>query len=192
MNSGMGKGSAYGSPARWFAGLALIAAMWVVAFANDDKVPGLEYVNLGLHEFGHMLTYASSDLTKALAGSIAQVAIPAAIALYWFFRRGDWVVAGVCLMWAATSSLEVALYVADAPTEKLDLIAGDHDWAFILGPDGYGAMDQAKQLAGTIREWAGVAAVVGFIVCLAAPLRGRRRPQPEGMAAPSRATAASS
>jgi len=192
MNSGMGKGSAYGSPARWLAGLAATAAMWVVAFANDDKIPGVEYVNLGLHEFGHMVTYASSDLTHALAGSIAQVAIPAALALYWFFRRGDWVAAGVFLMWAATSALEVALYVADAPTEKLDLIAGDHDWAFILGPDGYKAMAEATPLANTIRDWAAIAAVTGFIVCLAAPLRGRRRPQPEGTAAPSRATAASS
>ena len=185
-------GSSYGSPARWIVGLALIAAMWVIAFANDEKIPGLEYVNLGLHEFGHMVTYASSDLTKALAGSIAQVAIPAAIALYWFFRRGDWVVAGVCLVWAATSALEVGLYVADAPTQKLDLIAGDHDWAFILGPDGYSAMDQAKPLANTIADWASVAALTGFIVCLAAPLRGRKRPQAEGMAAPSRASAASS
>ena len=187
----MGKGSSYRSPARLLAGLALIAALWVVAFENDTKVPGLEYVNLGLHEFGHMLTYASSDLTNALAGSIAQVAIPAAIALYWFFRRGDWVAAGVCLMWAATSALEVALYVADAPTQKLELITGQHDWAFILGPDGYAAMDKANSLAATIRDAASIAAIVGFVVCLAAPLRGRRRSQPEPMTAPSRATAAS-
>ena len=189
---GMGKGSTYGSPARWLAGLALIGAMWVVAFAHDARIPGLTWVNLGLHEFGHMVTYANSDLVNALAGSIAQVAIPLAIALWLFFRRGDWVAAGVCLMWAATSALEVALYVADAPVQKLELIGDQHDWAFILGPDGYAAMDKAASLAHTIREWASVAAVVGFLVCLTAPLKRDRRPQPETMTARSRATAASS
>src|SRR4051794_29769865 len=76
---GMGKGSTYGSPARWLAGLALIGAMWMVAFEHDARIPGLTYVNLGLHEFGHMVTYANSDLVNALAGSIAQVAIPLAV-----------------------------------------------------------------------------------------------------------------
>ena len=56
----------------------------------------------------------------------------------------------------------------------------------------FSAMDQAKPLANTIADWASVAALTGFIVCLAAPLRGRKRPQAEGMAAPSRASAASS
>jgi len=187
----MGKGSAYGSPARWLAGLAAIGAMWVVASAHDDRIPGLTYVNLGLHEFGHMLTYANSELTNALAGSIAQVAIPLLVAAYFFFRRGDWVAAGVCLAWAATSALEVAIYVADAPTQKLDLIGDQHDWAFILGPEGYNAMDKSQSLAHTIRDGASVGALVGLVVCLAAPLRGRRR-QPEPTAATSRATAASS
>ena len=82
----MGKGSSYGSPTRWLAGLALIAAMWLVAFEHDDRIPGLAYVNLGLHELGHMLTYANSDLVNALAGSIAQVAIPLAVALWLLFR----------------------------------------------------------------------------------------------------------
>jgi hypothetical protein len=185
----MGKGSTYGSPGRWLAGLALIGAMWLVAFQHDERIPGLKYVNLGLHEFGHMLTYANSELVNALAGSIAQVAIPLALSLWLFFRRGDWVAAGVCLMWAATSALEVSLYVADAPTQKLELIGDQHDWAFILGPDGYGAMDKAASLAHTIREAASVAAVVGFLLCLTAPLKRDRRPQPEPMAATSRATA---
>jgi hypothetical protein len=187
----MGKGSSFGSPVRWLAGLAVIGAMWVLAFGQDDYVPGLRWVNLGLHEFGHMVTYASSDVTKALAGSIAQVAIPLSIALWLFLRRGDWVAAGVCLAWAATSALEVSLYVADAPVKKLDLLGDDtHDWALILGPNGYDVMEKAHSLAGTIHDGAIVAAGLGFLLCLAAPLGGRRR-QSE-VAAASRATAPSS
>jgi hypothetical protein len=157
--------------------------MWFLAFEHDDRIPVLTYVNLGIHELGHMLTYSWSEVVTAMMGSIAQVAVPVLVAAYFFFRRGDWVAAGVCLAWAAASAVEVSLYVADAPTEKLDLIGGGrHDWAFILGPEGYDAMEKSASLARTIRDGASVAAAVGFIICLLAPLRGRRRPQPEGSA----------
>src|SRR5687768_8312103 len=124
----MGARSSMGSPTRWIAGLVVIGALWLVAFQHHNRIPGLTYVNLGLHEFGHMVTYSASDLINALMGSIAQVAIPLLIALWLFIRRGDWVAAGVCLAWAATSALEVAIYVADAPTQKLELIGDSHDW----------------------------------------------------------------
>ena len=184
----MGKGFSTRSPARWLVGLVLIGAMWVLAFGQDDKVPGLTYVNVGLHQLGHMLTYANSDLTNALAGPILQVAIPALLAVYFFLRRGDWVLAGVFLVWAATSALEVSLYVADAPKPTLELLGDDtNDWALILGPNGYDVMEKAPSLADKIHNGAAIAAGIGFLICLAAPLAGRRR-QPEGAAA-SRATA---
>jgi hypothetical protein len=188
----MGARSSMGSPTRWIAGLVVIGALWLVAFQHHDRIPGLTYVNLGLHEFGHMVTYSASDLINALMGSIAQVAIPLLIALWLFFRRGDWVAAGVCLAWAATSALEVAIYVADAPTQELELIGDSHDWAFILGPDGYDAMDKSASLANTIRDGASVAAAIGFVLCLAAPLKARNRRQPEETAFTRREMPASS
>jgi len=188
----MGKGFLSQSPARWLAGLAAIGAMWFVAFEQNERVPVLTYVNLGIHEAGHMFTYSASELFTSMAGSVAQVAVPVLIALYFFFRRGDWVGAGVCLVWAATSAAEVALYVADAPTQKLELIGGKHDWAFILGPEGYDAMHKSAEIADTIRDRASVAAVVGFALCIAAFVRGsRRRAQPETMVSTTRATATS-
>jgi hypothetical protein len=188
----MGKGISRISPTRWLAGLAAIVAMWWVAFEQSERIPGLTYVNLGMHEAGHMFTYSASELVTALAGSIAQVVVPLLIALYFFFRRGEWVPAGVCLVWAATSAAEVSLYVADARAQKLDLIGDKHDWAFILGPEGYNAMHKSAELADTIRDVASVAAVVGFALCVAALVRtSRRRPQPEPMVSTSRATASS-
>jgi hypothetical protein len=187
----MGSGFSSRSPSRWLAALAAIGAMWWVAFEQHDRIPILTYLNLGIHEAGHMITYSSSGVVNAMAGSIAQVAVPLLFAGYFFFSRKDWVGAGVCLAWAATSAMEVALYVADAPTQELDLIGNQHDWAFILGPDGYNAMAKSASIAGTIRDAASVATVTAALLCLAAPLRGRRRSQPDGMAATSRATATS-
>ena len=91
----MDKGFLTQSPARWLVGLAAIGAMWWIAFEQSEQIPVLTYVNLGIHQAGHMFTYSASELTTAMAGSIAQVAIPLLIALY-FFLRGDWVGAGVC------------------------------------------------------------------------------------------------
>ncbi len=181
-----------GVSTRWIAGLAAIAALYWIGFEQDDRIPVLTYVNLGIHEAGHMFTYSASELTTALAGSIAQVAVPVLMGSYFFLFRGDWIAAGLCLAWGATSALEVAIYVADAPTQELDLIGGKHDWAFILGPEGYDAMEKSAPIAGTIRDGASVAAVVGFALCIAAPLRGVRRAQPEPMSPTSRAKPASS
>ena len=161
------------SPARSLAGAAAIVAMWWIGFENGDRVPLLTYVNLGLHEFGHLLTYAFSDLVTALAGSIAQVAVPTALGAYFFLFRDDWMAAGVCLAWGATSALEVAIYVADAPVQQLVLIGGSHDWAWILGPNGYDAIEKAGPLAETIRRCAGVAVITAATLCLASAFRTR-------------------
>jgi hypothetical protein len=146
-----------------------------------------------MHQGGHMVTYSASDVQNAMAGSIAQVAIPLLLALYFFFGRGDWIAAGVCLAWAGASAAEVSLFVADAPARKLDLLGDDkNDWTIILGPDGYGALGKSQELADKIRDVASVGLVVGALLCLAAPLRTqRRRPHPEPMTATRRATASS-
>jgi hypothetical protein len=163
--------------------------MWLVCFEMDHRLPIVTYVNLGLHEFGHLVTYAFSDMASALAGSIAQVAVPVAIGIYFFVFRSDWLGAALCLAWAATSALEVAVYVSDAPTEELELIGGSHDWAFILGPDGYDALDRAAPLADTIRSAAWIGLITGAALCVASAFRVR--PQADAASA-SRATALSS
>ena len=139
-----------------------------------------------------MITYSASELTTSLAGSIAQLLVPLLFVAYFVIRRGDWVAAGVCLAWAATSAMEVARYVADAPAQKLDLLGeNQHDWAYILGPNGYNAMDKAASLSDTIQNAALAAAVAAALMCLVAPARGRRPRQSEPVSPTSEATAAS-
>ena len=73
----MGSGFSSRSPVRWLAALAAIGAMWWVAFEHHERIPILTYLNLGIHQGGHMLTYSASELTNSLAGSIAQVLVGA-------------------------------------------------------------------------------------------------------------------
>jgi hypothetical protein len=186
----MGAGASPGSPARWLAGVAAVVVMWWIGFESDGRIPIVTYVNLGIHEFGHFVTYVFSDLVTALMGSIAQVAVPGALAGYFLFVRGDWVAAGICLAWGATSALEVAVYVEDAPKRELELIGGTHDWAFILGPDGYDAIERARPLAETIRQGAAAALFSGLALCVASAFR--HRPHGDPTASASAATPVSS
>lgn len=175
----MDSGSSTKSRPRHLVGLAVIAVMWWIAFHGHDRIPVLTNVNLGFHEFGHFVTYAFGDLFTAMMGSIAQVAVPAALAGYFFVFRSDWLAAALCLAWGATSALEVAVYVADAPYEELKLIGGQHDWAFILGPDGYNALGRAGSIADTIRDGALLALAAAFALCLAGLGRRSARERPE-------------
>ena len=117
------------------------------------RVPLLGWADLGFHELGHLVAYVCdaflpwAEVLTALAGSVVQVAVPLGLATYFLQWRHDRAGTAVCLAWAATSLHDVARYVADAPHERLALIGGEHDWAFILA----GHLDRAAPLAEALR-----------------------------------------
>lgn len=161
------------APRRHLIVAAVILAMGWVAFHAEERIPLLTWINLGVHELAHLLTRSLPELTMMMSGSIAQVAVPVLIAAYFLILRNDWAATALFTAWGATSAAEVAVYVADAPERKLALIGDRHDWAYILGPNGYGAMDRAPWLADTITHGAMVAMVVALGLCVAGVVRGQ-------------------
>jgi hypothetical protein len=153
-------------PARWrnAAGLAFVVVVGFFAVRRPEGVPILNLVNLGFHELGHLLTYPFPDLVTAAMGSISQVAVPLGLAAYFGWYRRDDVAAGVCLAWAGSSAFEWARYVADAPFEQLQLIGGDHDWAFFLFE--LDQLDRAGTYATAIRVFGALLVLAGAVVCL--------------------------
>ena len=148
----------------------------VLGFTGDGRVPVLAWINLALHEFGHVATALLPDLVTAAMGSVTQVAIPLAIAGYFLWRR-ELVSGMLCLAWAGTSAHDASVYIADAPYERLELIGGYHDWAFVFGPEGLDAMERSGQVAAVV-DAAGLALVaIAAAGCLARPLLwGRAAP----------------
>ncbi|MFH1330733.1 MAG: hypothetical protein ABIJ48_08820 [Actinomycetota bacterium] len=170
--------------------VAAVAIGWV-AFGADRPVPALDLFDLGMHEVGHLLTAFMPRMVMFLAGSVLQVAVPLALGAYFLFRRSEWASAGFCAAWAGTSARDVAVYVADAPVEALPLIGGGtHDWAYLLGPQGFDCIDRAGAIAGFV-EVAGLLMVIGGAgVCLWpvasrlwAPQLGRQTGAPASRAA---------
>lgn len=127
-----------------------VVVLALLSVANRALVPFLWGVDLGIHEFGHMVTFWAPWRITAAAGSFFQVTVPFALGAYFLLARRRPLSAAVCLAWAGTSARNVAVYIADAPYQRLSLWGGDgalHDWAQQLaGP----AMQQAGALAGVV------------------------------------------
>jgi hypothetical protein len=93
-------------------------------------------VIFGVHELGHLVFAPFSEFLTVAGGSIAQIALPVA-ALALFRQRRDRFAVAVCGVWLAVSLGQLAIYVADARAESLDLVSfspegGGHDWNYLL------------------------------------------------------------
>jgi len=163
-------------PWRNLAAAAACAALGLLAFGRDARVPLLGWIDLCVHEFGHVATMVAPPLVTAMAGSVAQVALPLALAAAFWRVRREPLSAMVCLAWAGTSAHDAAAYIADAPDERLELIGGTHDWAYALGPEGLDALARAGAIAGAVRGVGFLMVVLATAWCLLSPLRGRGEP----------------
>jgi hypothetical protein len=130
---------------------AVIFVYGGLAVLNPAGWRFLDYVNLVIHEAGHVLFAGFEETIGVLGGSLLQVLVPVTFAGYFAARRQTFE-AAVVLFWVAESLLYLSNYVADARAQVLPLLGGDgvtHDWNFLLGHWGLLAADQG--IAGAIR-----------------------------------------
>jgi hypothetical protein len=170
---------------RGVAAAAACALLGLLAWGRGERIPLLGWIDLAIHESGHVATYVLPDLATAMAGSVAQVALPLAIAARFALRREP-LSALLCLAWAGTSARDAAVYIADAPYQRLELIGGLHDWAFALGPEGLDVMDRAGGIAAVVSGAGLMMVLAGVAGCLATPVLQARgvAARPPAVAAP--------
>ena len=143
----------------------------------------LDGANLIFHEAGHVLFLVFGEFLQVLGGSLTQVLIPAACAVYFVLRRQP-AASSAALFWTGESLTNVAIYVADARRLALPLLGGDggiHDWNYLLGR--LGLLNQAD-LLGRLVFTAGSAIILGALGLLAADLLGVGRSGREGASRP--------
>jgi hypothetical protein len=157
------------------AGTAACLGLGYYAFVRGTRVPLLGGADLGFHELGHLLTYAFPDIVTASMGSITQIGVPLGLAVYFLVARRDWVAGGVCLAWASTSAQDASIYIADAPYQLLPLIGGEHDWAFVLGPENFNILDRADTIAATVKGFGFAMFLTGVALCLVSPYLEMRK-----------------
>jgi hypothetical protein len=154
------------------AAVACLVLGWF-AFVRGVRVPLLGLIDLGFHELGHLLTRWLPHVVTAMMGSIFQVGVPLGVAAYFLWRARDVAAGAMCLAWAGSSARDVGVYVADAPYQRLQLIGGEHDWAFVLGH--YHALNHAAAIAAWVKGFGAALLVAGFALCCAWPFTGRQR-----------------
>ena len=168
---------------RWIVGLGVCSILGWFAFVRCENVPLLALVDLGFHELGHMVTYWLPEVVTAMMGSITQVAVPIGLSVYFLWRRRDLLGGALCLAWAATSAQNASVYIGDAPFQRLQLIGGQHDWAFVLGH--FDALDKAALIASCVKGLGIALLLVAFGVCFAGLVMPDRFSAPAKVEEPS-------
>ena len=157
---------------RWAPSLATAAGVLVLgwfAFVRGVRVPILGMVDLGVHELGHMLFGWAPELVMVLMGNGTQSLLPLTIAVCFAVFRRDWPACGLCLAWCGTTLQDASVYIRDAPYQRLVLLKENsiHDWAYVLGPEQFNALDKAGIVATCVKGVGLVFLLVGLGICLA-------------------------
>ena len=154
----------WGRTWQWVTAAVVTVLLAWLTFSREGWVPILSGFDLGVHEFGHLLTFWAPPLLCSLAGSSLQVAAPLLLAGYFWWRRDQFAVV-LMVAWAAENLHNVSVYIADAQVMILPLFGDDgsgagHDWHNILL--GLDALEATDQLALVVRT----CSVILFVVAL--------------------------
>lgn len=116
---------------------------------------------LPIHETGHLVFMAFGEMLHAAGGSIFQILFPLIFVVY-FFRKGDKHAATIPLWFAGVAAVDLVSYIKDAPYGELELIGGEHDWAFLLGETRW--MHAASQIGDAVLHFGGFLMVAAFVL----------------------------
>jgi hypothetical protein len=141
------------------AGALLLIAVWGwFALVKNDQTPVFVYLNIAVHETGHVLFRPFGELTMLIMGSGFEVAFPLGVGVYFLLRRRDLVSTAVSWGWAASALASAATYIADADDGRLALLGATGpdaagDWERILGVEFFDKVFLADRIAGVVRTF---------------------------------------
>lgn len=128
-------------------------------------------ITLAFHEMGHIVFIPFGRTMTIAGGSIMQLLVPLAAAIYLLVKQRDWFGLVVGLMWLSFSMFELATYIGDAAREELPLVSMGggyhHDWSMLLTQ--WHLLSQCDAIASCVRVLAGIIglgalALGGYIV----------------------------
>ena len=161
---------------QWVVAAAVTVLLAWLTYSRGGWIPILSAFDLGVHEFGHLLTMWAPPLLCSLAGSILQVAAPLFLGGYFWWRR-DSLAAILMVAWSAENLHNVSVYVADAQVMVLALFGDDgsgagHDWHNILGALGW--LEATDRIALVVKTGSVILFVVALGLAALGFVRARR------------------
>ena len=133
---------------------------------KNDQTPIFVYLNIAVHETGHVLFRPFGELTMLIMGSGFEVLFPLAVGAYFLIRKRDVIATAVAWGWSASALASAATYIADADDGRLALLGATApdaagDWERILGEEFFDKVFLADRIAGIVRT-------VGFVLWIVA------------------------
>jgi hypothetical protein len=127
-------------PALIGGGLAALAFMLYAALKPGGFLI-LDYVNLPIHEAGHLVFGIFGATLAVWGGTLLQIIFPFAFLIY-FRLRVDPAGTFFSAFWTGESLIYSSVYIGDARAMQLPLVGGgEHDWNNILSGLGLLAAD---------------------------------------------------
>jgi hypothetical protein len=150
-------------------GLCLLWAWF--GFVKDAEVPVLQYLDIAVHEVGHMIFRPFGEFTMLIMGSGTEVLFPFAVGLVFLVWKRDLIATGICWAWSASAAADASRYIADATEGSLALLGGGPDamgdWERVLGPEHLDKLALADDYAAQVRTMGVLLIVVAFSLVIA-------------------------
>jgi hypothetical protein len=123
----------------------------------------LDFVNLMIHEAGHLFFAWGGNTIMLLGGTLGELLVPLFCAAFFWFHRQAYGLA-FCMFWFFENFLYIGTYMADARTAALPLVNSDEsDWTLLFGQ--WGILTHDQQIGHFMRAlgWIGMLAAVGWL-----------------------------
>lgn len=144
-------------------------AFLLYAFANRGEYLFIDNVNLVIHEGGHPLFSYFGHALMIWGGTLLELIVPSALALYFAYMRQPTGTA-FCAFFFFENFLYISVYMADARAMALPLVTtGDsdfveHDWNYIFSQ--LGVLPYEMRIAAVVEflGWLGMLLTVAWLV----------------------------
>jgi hypothetical protein len=151
--------------AAWLVFYGLVLAH---AATDADGFLFIDRVNLIVHEAGHLLFGWFGRTLGLWGGTLLELLVPAALAIYFALQRQTTGTAFAAFFFFE-NFLYISVYIADARAQVLPLVTvgdpdmGSHDWLLILSQLGLLHRDLAIARAVRLLGWLGMLAAMGWM-----------------------------
>ena len=154
---------------RTLIGWLIFYALFLVYAAAKGGFLLIDYVNLIVHEGGHLLFGWLGPRVGLWGGTLLELLVPLTLACYFIFQRHTTGTAFAAFFFFE-NFIYIATYMADARSQGLPLVtvgdaeAGGHDWFRIFSS--LGVLEHDRTIAGVARilGWLGMLGTVGWLV----------------------------
>jgi hypothetical protein len=152
------------SPAALVAWLVCYGLFFVHALTNQSGFLFIDFVNLMIHEAGHPLFSFFGETSMLMGGTLLELIVPLALAIY-FIRERQTAAVAFASFWFFENFLYIGVYMADARAQDLPLVgSGDHDWYLLFGRWQLLAKDRAIGHFTRQLGWLGMLGTVAWLV----------------------------